>query len=184
VAHPNCSACNDPGTEGFDWFDRTMFEIHLAIARVGWKGMYVYGRSRPNWGYTIGLVERRDHPELVVVGLDQEVAGFVLGELATAVGAGQRFGATGIDEYELRGVPLRFAHVHHDHWTTDRFAMWVNYYESLGDSSRPLPWALQVLWPDQWHRFPGDPGVEPRVKRRQPRLARAPRRSKVSQRGV
>jgi hypothetical protein len=181
VAHPNCAACNDPGAEGFDWYDRTMWSIHLAIASDGWKGMYVSGGSVPAWGYTIGLSEGRDHPELVVVGLDVEVTSFVLHALASEVHAGVRFGPTGLDEYELAGVSMRFATVHPGHWMTERFAMWVNYYGDRGEP-RPEPSAVQVLWPDGAGRHPGDRDFDPRARRRQPQLARAPRRSSVSRR--
>jgi hypothetical protein len=53
--------------------------------------------------------------------------------------------------------------------------MWLEYYAQLGEGS-PEQAALQVLWPDEQDRLPGDPGFDRRCQRLQRRLDRAARR--------
>jgi hypothetical protein len=178
MGHPRCSACNDPGTDDFSWLDRLLFAMDARIDRSGWTGMYVLPDRRvPGWGYTIGLSEHADHPELVVVGLDDRSAEELFEPLTARVHDGERFDALPEGRFEIRGHPFRAVAVHPDHWWTDRFNMWLHYYGARGDVA-PKMHALQILWPDANDRLPGDPEFDPRLRRRQTRLERAPRRQR------
>jgi len=172
VSHPSWSACNDPGTEDFSWFDRLMFGMLLKIERFGWTGMYVLPEgSSPGWGYTIGLSERFDHPELVIAGLDDGSVAAIFADLATRVANHERIDDLPDARLELDGRPYRLVPVHPSHWKTDRFNMWVQYYGCLGEPYPPAV-ALQVQWADDVGRLPGDPEYDKRLRRRQPRLDR------------
>jgi Domain of unknown function (DUF4262) len=156
------------------WADELLFSVHGAVERDGWALVHKLRIGRtPACGHTIGLSARFDHPELVVVGLDQLAMFGLLGELAPAVTRGERFDALPEGRFVVRGHPFRVVPVHLEQWWTDRFELWWDYY---GSGVLPPPRALQVLWPDPWDRLPGDPEIEPRVRRLQPRLDRAPRR--------
>ena len=175
MGDPRCSACNDPGTNDFSWLDQLLFDTHLRIARHGWTCVSVLEHGRtPGWGYTIGLSETANHPELAVVGLEHETAVPLLAELATSVVDGARFDDLPDGRFERRGRPFRVVPVHREQWWTDRFNMWLNYYGDRGEAVPALR-ALQVLWPDGDDRLPGDPEFDRRVRRRQTRLDRAPR---------
>jgi Domain of unknown function (DUF4262) len=177
VTDPRCPACNDPGNEDFSWLDRLMFNMHLRIDRLGWTPMYVLEEGNtPGRGYTIGLSERHEHPELVIVGLDDETVVTLLAELATRVTCGERLDERTDRLVEVDGRRLRLAPVHPGHWRTDRFNMWLNYYGALRITPPRL--AMQAQWPDRAGRYPGDPGFDRRLRRTQPRLYRPPLRQR------
>ncbi|MFN2556233.1 MAG: DUF4262 domain-containing protein, partial [Nitriliruptorales bacterium] len=151
--------------------DELRFWIHGTIERHGWAIVAVgspYDRDAP-WAYTIGLSAGYDHPEFVITGaLD---CGAVFNELAAAVTAGKRF-LPGLPDIEVLGIRARIGEVHPDEWSSGRLAAWVDYYGALGPP-RPEPAAVQVIWPDEQGRFPGERGFDegcPRMGECQPLL--------------
>jgi hypothetical protein len=164
--------------ESFTWVDQLMFGMHAKIERLGWTGMYVFGeheRQAPPWGYTIGLAERALHPELVIVGLGDCCVAELFDVLATRVTAGERLDDLPEGRVTVEGHPYRVVPVRSSHWATDRFSMWLEYYGCLGAGTPPQE-ALQVLWPDERDRLPGDPGFDRRCRQLQIRLDRPARR--------
>lgn len=148
--------------DSFTWHDELLAFIHGCIERVGWNLMSVFGEPAfPSWTYSIGLIERFAHPELVVVGLDAEPASGLLNACGRAIAGGGRFAAG--DDVEVAGTMIRFGRVHRKHWSTDLFAKWHHYYEAVGRSPEPRA-ALQVLWPDTAGRFPRDRGFDRRLR--------------------
>jgi hypothetical protein len=161
--------------DSFTWLDQLMFGMHAKIEKLGWTGMYVGGDRRvPAWAYTIGLAERFLHPELVVVGLGEQSVAGLFDELATRVAAGDRLDELPDRRLTLVGHPFRVVPVHASHWRTDRFNMWLEYYELLGEGVPPQA-ALQVQWPDERDRLPGEPEFDRGCHRRQTRLDRPAR---------
>jgi hypothetical protein len=149
-----------------------MFGMHAKIEKHGWTGTYVFGDGNtPAWGYTIGLAERAMHPEFAVVGLDDHSTSWLFEVLARRVTAGERLDELPGGQLELEGHPFRLVPVHASHWDTNRCNMWLEYYAQLGEGWPPQE-ALQVLWPDQQDRLPGDPGLDSRSRRFQTRLDR------------
>lgn len=68
--------------ESFDRNDELLAGIHGHIERTGWSLMSVMGSRRTlPWTYTIGLLEKFDHPELIMIGVDDRSAGGVLNAL-------------------------------------------------------------------------------------------------------
>lgn len=162
----------------FTWVDQLMFGMHGKIEKIGWTSMYVFGEPKtrtPPWGYTIGLAERSLHPELVIVGLADCCVADLFGALAARVSEGERLDDLPEGRLELEGHPLRVVPVHASHWTTDRFNMWLAYYGCLGAGAPPQE-ALQVLWPDEHDRLPGEAGFKRRYRELQTRLDRPARR--------
>lgn len=107
------------------------------------------------WTYSIGLLERFEHPELVVTGqCCLECAAAMLGDVAALVTAGDHFQPG--DQLSLgEGREVRFGSVHADHWLTDRFNIWLEYYDRKPWAPPPQR-ALQVLWLDDRGRWQDD----------------------------
>ncbi len=143
--------------DGFD-LDELRFWIHGTIERHGWAIVAVgspYDRDPP-WAYTVGLSARYDHPEFVITGTLG--CGALFNQLGAAVRAGERF-LPGCSEVDVLGIRARIGSVHPDEWLSGRFAAWVDYYGALGPP-HPEPSAVQVIWPDEQGRFPGEAGFD------------------------
>lgn len=140
-------------------------KVRADIERVGWHLVLVPPDERTaGWAHTIGLLERYDHPELVVFGSDFEVLGPLLNALAARVRAGARLEPEARVEGVLQGLPLVLRPV---------AARWIQPF--LGNAAwharRPDLPALQVFWPDPGGRFPWEPGCDPAWRDDQPCLA-------------
>lgn len=117
--------------------------LQATIERVGWALMGVEDGRSVGWTYTIGLVDRFDHPELVVVGMGS-AAGHLLNELGLRVEAGERLDVSSVPEvgghlFSIGSVdPAQFSH--------GAFAVWTSYYRRhIGEYVPPV--ALQVFPP-------------------------------------
>src|SRR5262249_51620473 len=62
------------------------------IARVGWHVLLIPD-AYPNWGFSVGLYKNLQHPEVVVFGLELEVAGRFITTIAGQISAGATFEA-------------------------------------------------------------------------------------------
>jgi hypothetical protein len=141
--------------ETFTWRDELLASIHGNVEQIGWSLVGVHGGpTYPSWTYTIGLIKSFDHPELIVVGLPPNDGGAFLNELGERIKAGVVLAAG--DELDAWDKRWRLAEVHPSHWTTDRFAVWVEYHGTIRHLLEPR--ALQVVWPDEAGNFPGEPG--------------------------
>lgn len=118
--------------------------VSANIERAGWHLTGVEASDRtPGWVYTIGLIERFDHPELVVMGgCCMQCAAAQLNNLGRLIESGTRMAVdTAVCDCHPGG-PARFGPVHPAQWN-DRLGTWVMYYQPLG-----LPFersALQVI---------------------------------------
>ena len=107
----------------------TVDEARLDLAnrkqRFGWALQGVEA-SRP-WVYTIGLVERFDHPELVMAGVPIPVAGSALNALGARIAEGERFppGCSGVRVHEVEVVT---GVVHHVHVAAGLVGQWEDHY--------------------------------------------------------
>ena len=125
------------------------------IDNSGWTLMYISGDPEsPDFAFTIGLFANYNHPEIVVVGLDSEGAGWLLNRIAEQVRAGRRFDNTrefdGVlqNQYgcRFRTLPKK---LQKDHLGT---AIW--FYQG---SEFP---AMQVFVPDVNGRYPWEHGFQ------------------------
>jgi hypothetical protein len=134
------------------------------IARHGWHVALVPPEAgTPGWALTIGLLERFDHPELVVFGPDLSVLGPLLNHLGGRVRDGERLGDGELRHQVLATHPVVFRAV---------APKWIDVF--LGNAAwhyrrRDFP-ALQVFWPDPAGRFPWDPAADPIWLQEQPLL--------------
>jgi hypothetical protein len=140
--------------ESFTWFDEMLANIHRNIDIAGWSLMCVMGdRKHLPFCYTIGLVDRFDHPELCMIGMNDQSMSVPMTELGIDVSEGRRF--TVGEKLEVANVPILVGEVHSAHLDSILFSKWHHYYEAVGYPARP-PSALQVLWPDDSGFFPGE----------------------------
>jgi hypothetical protein len=138
-----CEICNGTATH-----DDYLIRIHLGIAEAGWHLAGVEPDARqPGWAYTIGLVES-DHPEFVIVGLEEHAAAALLGHLAARVLDGEDFEA-GEEVTIAPGKSVRFGSVHPAHLERGLLNTWAGYYRSIGRRSPELE-VLQVVCSEGW----------------------------------
>jgi hypothetical protein len=127
--------------------DDVVAKLHLQIVERGFAIVPVgTAAGDKGWAYTIGLIESRDHPELVVAGYQLGCAVFVLNELGTAVLAGARLDATGYG-LAFHGAEIGARWVHEKHLRDNLIAAWHWYYGSIGRHDL-VPTALQICLPD------------------------------------
>jgi hypothetical protein len=134
-----CVICNGGSIE--DVVNR----LHAQIVTRGFAIVPV-GALEKGWAYTIGLINSKDHPELVIAGHPLERAVNVIDDLGAAVLAGDRLDTAG-DHLVFHGVHIGTRPVHERHLRSDLLAAWHWYYSSVG--RRDLaPRALQIVVPD------------------------------------
>jgi hypothetical protein len=119
-----CVMCNEGAREEY---------FHCLHVQIGDQGVAIIpvGTRIENkgWTYTIGLIESKDHPELVVAGYPLVRAVNILGELAVAVMAGDRLDIPG-DHLAFRCSEIGARPVHERHLQDGLMASWHSYYES------------------------------------------------------
>jgi hypothetical protein len=134
-----CEIC-DGKTE-----DEARLDFARKIDTYGWAIQAVeVSPDNPPWAYTVGLVERFGHPELVVTSLPLDECAGLLNELAVGIGEGRRLspGASA----NVGGVPVQFADVHPAQFGHGVFNRWFDHYRARGPDGPRLT-ALQVLLP-------------------------------------
>ena len=136
-----CAVCNGATTE------EIFLALHLQIVERGFAIVPV-GTTAENkgWAYTVGLIDSKGHPELVVAGHPLGRAVDILCELGAAVISGTRLDIT-CDHLLFRSTEIGARPVHERHLKDGLMAFWHNYYEGVG---RPdlVPQALQIVLPD------------------------------------
>jgi hypothetical protein len=162
-----------------DIFDGARVTGYLAriegiVAEHGWAVQGAFPRADdpapgPPFSYTVGLCGPRfGHPELIVVGLDPNTAQAILNDLGERVRGGQRLHAGQRVVDLLRGgyeVELLAVDASADERAPLSVANRLYGHGGLVE-------ALQVVLPDQHHRFPWDPGFAAEMRSVQPLLGR------------
>lgn len=150
-----------------DYYD----EIAAHIRDHGWHVTGVEAAAlRPGWAYTIGLLERYDHPELILTGMCcWPCAHATLNGIGAQVAEGARFTAGDEVESPDGGGRARLGAVHPRQWQTSLFNAWRAYYDA--GPLAPAPAALQVVTLDRRGRWQDDPANR---RWRHERLDRSP----------
>lgn len=131
--------------------DEVLHDLHHVVERFGWA---VQGVEAPRpWVYTIGLVDRYGHPELVLVGVDISLSMTVLNALGMMVATGEQLRPGGTDVV-VGEMELTFGSVHPVHLAAGLVGTWEGYYEWRRGPSPTLE-VVQVL-PLPGRRFPLD----------------------------
>lgn len=121
------------------------------------------GNGFPGWSFTIGLEDVLCVPELIVIGLKDEVAHFLLNECARRLQNGARFEAGRREQGLLSNVECEFRPVEKK-WLKQTMGYTAWFYG--GDDFR----ALQCVYPDLTNRLPWEDGFNSDWRTRQPLL--------------
>jgi hypothetical protein len=129
----------------------------------------------PPFSYSVGVQQSSGAPEVMVIGLKQPIAHFVVNEYNRRVRAGVRF-VLGV-RYEgfLEGFQVQFEVVMPEHF--DEYLGWAKWLYS-GKSFE----ALQIIYPTTDGIWPWDPGVSDWFRQRQPILCEHLRKGRLTSR--
>jgi hypothetical protein len=99
------------------------------IEQYGYLVTGVGEADPPHWAYTVGLLDRADHPELIVAGPHFRFAGSVINHVGRQILAGTRFDVGDTLEVPAGTVcdvdaTLRFGSVHPIQYRLNTFNMW------------------------------------------------------------
>jgi hypothetical protein len=117
----------------------------------------------PGWSYTVGLSDILKCPELIVLGLKEDVAHSLLNECARRLQQGLRFEQGSRARELLANVECEFKEVE-KRWLkqTMGYAVWFYGGEDFS--------ALQCIYPDLNNHFPWDDAFDVKWRNRQPLL--------------
>jgi hypothetical protein len=167
---------------GFDSFAAGLDgSVAANIERTGVHIMHVLGDTRHvGWTYTIGLFERRGHPEILVSGLPPDTAQGILNSCAGQVGSGLDARDGSLDPLALSNFPCAFRPI--PVIDDNHFAWGIRHYGHRAFE------AIQLVWSDADGRLPWEPLWNPEPPQEllftgAPRIdARRPQRSASSTR--
>lgn len=106
--------------------------------------------NMPGWMFSIGLYHHHQHPEVLVFGLNRQVAHWLVNEVARRVEAGERMADGCTADDLLEGVPCTFRAMYPG-WR-DAFLGWMDWFYKGAD----VP-VLQCIWPDHDGKWPWQP---------------------------
>lgn len=120
----------------------------------------------PGFAYTIGLYENYTHPEIIVVGLNNDVMAYMLNHAHDLIKKGEKFKTNiGYPNF-LEGYTVRFLNVDKNFYP-DYFGYAGWYYKN----SWLFP-AMQIIWPDKDANWPWQDEFNNHWKFKQPLLDR------------
>jgi len=142
-------------------------DIDRSVAEHGWHAIAVEDHEPP-FLYTIGLITRSNHPELIILGLDRRTAYSVIAAIVENIRARAQLGIDVGESSRLTildnlTVVLRPVH-------PSQHELFLGYAMAHARRHTAALRALQVLWPDKADRFPVDVDCEIDVRTVQPRL--------------
>ncbi|MDT0213811.1 DUF4262 domain-containing protein [Rothia sp. ARF10] len=125
-----------------------------------------HGEPGPAFAYTVGLLHRAGHPELLLSGLDPVVMHHVLNDVARRVLRGRLLDPGDALEDVLVGVPLAVEQVAPD--ALADAVTWSRWFHRRDVD------ALALVWPTTDDIFPWQPGAPAVLHERQPPAWRVP----------
>lgn len=138
------------------------------IAKFGWGVIGVSEdakRAAPPFAYTVGLTQSFGHPELLIFGVQPEIAQAILNTAGERIRAGRRY-IEGDKDAELfaHGYIARF------HEVRDYELVWAEFVTAAVAHAevhgRPRPSVMQIICPDRAGKFFDDPEYDDATMRR------------------
>jgi hypothetical protein len=138
------------------------------IEHYGLHVMRIAGDEEwPAFTYSVGLYRTFGLPEVIILGLRQDLAHSILNELATRARRGERYRVGDMLDGLLEGFQVTFRRVSPEHVVAHfGWALW--YYDG-----QPFP-VLQLVFPTTAGIWPWDPDASEFVRTQQPLLETAP----------
>jgi len=154
--------------------DQALFNLEAKISRFGWTAYYISGGPGPDWHYTIGLVDRFDHPELITLGLDHRSAHAAAHEVVHHLEAGESLTPGRHTKHSLLEIPMALVPVDDAYWMKpyDYFLGWFDYYRATDRQLQRQ--ALQIVWSDDEQRLPWEKDFDSQYEAIQPLLDQPP----------
>ncbi|WP_196223232.1 DUF4262 domain-containing protein [Roseibium sp. RKSG952] len=136
------------------------------IRKYGWSVIGVFpdqDGGEPGFSYSVGFTHTLKHPEIFVVGLNQQTAQVLLNDLGNRIRKGERFDEPVMVDKLLREYSAAIRPI------TDETA---REYSNVGRAAlRGVKFeACQLFYPDQVGRFPWDHDCDPRIAEAQTAL--------------
>lgn len=161
---PSHVATREAIGEPWDVEDYSNEDIQAIVDEHGWwVGLIPSENDLPGFAYTIGLYERFEHPELIVIGLAKDTMHHILNDCGARIRDGERFDAGASASGLIEGYDVRFRSVNDASSYLEYLGFGLRYYD------RKFP-VLQCIWPDKSGRFPGEFAAAPILKKLQPLL--------------
>jgi len=131
----------------------------------GWSAIAIDPDDEgPPYVFTVGFYYSYGHPEVVIMGMEHQVAHQFLQVMALEIQEGKRY-EDGHADTELASLPMAFRSVALEHYRGYLgYCLW--FYQNLPD---PFP-TVQLVWPDRAGKFPWDDGYEEQFFALQKRL--------------
>jgi hypothetical protein len=134
------------------------------VEQHGWVVLKITPDRLPEYAYSVGLTKSFDHPELVVVGLDDETMQELINDIGDAIESRRSFKDGDVSPDFLEGYDVAFRSVPAPLHAA-QFAWAARYYGEAPFS------VLQVVYPDRDRRWPWDAGVDPELRKAQPLMS-------------
>jgi len=132
--------------------NRTYQELAENIQQHRWLVFNIMGDGTlPPFSYTVGLFATFGHPEVVISGLDHELAHAILNDIGEDVARGVQRQAETLYDDLLEGISCLFKTVTAEYYDP-YFGRALVFYQG---AHFPV---LQCVWPDAQQRFPGQVG--------------------------
>lgn len=148
-----------------DDFDR---KTHDDIERFGCSVIHVLAEDElPPFSYSVGIAKMSSSPEVVVVGLKQPIAHFVVNEYNRRVRSGEVFRPGGQYSGFLGGFDVVFEKVDLEFYR-EYFGYDIAFHKGTNFD------VLQVVYPDTSGRWPWQPDASEGFRRWQPILTSQP----------
>lgn len=144
-------------------------EFDADIATYGWVVMKVASNCPPDpdFAYSIGLFQSYEHPEIILVGLPEDIAHQIINDVGAAVRSGKRYNAGGTSDEFLERYEVTFRAV--PEYQYGAYLGWgCRYY---GEQGFPV---LQLVYPDRAGRWPWHEEASAAFRAAQPVLADTP----------
>jgi Domain of unknown function (DUF4262) len=120
--------------------------------------------NAPPFAYSVGLQRSSGAPEVMVIGLKQPIAHFVVNEYNRRIRAGEQFARGARYEGFLEGFQVQFEAVAPEHF--DEYLGWDKWLYGGKNFE-----ALQIIYPTTDNVWPWEPGASDWFRQRQPILS-------------
>ena len=149
-------------------FDRELLE---KTRTVGWYNIHIAEEDgEPAFAFTIGHFYKKNHPEIIVIGLPPNIANKLLNNAAIKiVEANEK-----IEPYKkytdfTEELSVAFVPVELEHYK--EYLGYANWF--YGSMPKPFP-TLQMVWPDKAGKYPWEKDYDKKFFKLQPILGEMP----------
>jgi hypothetical protein len=142
----------------------SMAHKHLEdnIDEFGWTAVGTQTEDGIPFLYTIGLMEKYNHPEIIVTGINMGQAKAIVDIAVSRIANGRQFGAGEISNEVIDGpdgAEAKVKFVQTSLHCRMHYMCQAYYHHNENDFQ-----ALQMLWPDTNGNFPGDGDFDEKFK--------------------